>query len=89
MLYKTIQKNNKPTSLNLLKVKALKAAFKVATLVVQKFINKNEVKPINSQPKNIEITFPELTSIIILKTNIFRNISRRSTCGSSLKYEKA
>lgn len=79
MLYKIIQKNNKLTSLNLLNVKALKAAFKVETRVVQKFINKNEVKPINSQPKNIDITLPELTNNIILITNIFKKISKRST----------
>lgn len=74
-----MQKNSKLASLNLLNVKALKAAFNVATLVVQKFISKNEVKPINSHPKNIEITFPELTNNIILITNIFKKISKRST----------
>ena len=80
-----IQKNNKLASLNLLNVKALNAAFNVATLVVQKFISKNEVKPINSQPRNKEMTLPELTNNIMLSTNIFKKISKRSTWGSNLK----
>lgn len=85
VLNNIIQKNNKLTSLNLLNVKALKAAFNVDTRVVQKLINKNEVKPINSHPKNNDITLPELTNKIILITNIFKKINKRSTCGSSLK----
>lgn len=89
VLNKIIQKNNKHISLNLLKVKALKAAFNVDTLVVQKLISKKEVKPINSHPKNIDIILPELTKKIMLITNIFKKINKRSICGSNLKYEKA
>lgn len=66
------QKNNNITSLTLLKTKALKAAFKVETLLVQKFINKNDVKPTSSQPKKIKKTFPAETKIIILITNKFK-----------------
>jgi hypothetical protein len=79
---------NKNKSLNLLNENALKAALKVPTLVDQKLIKKNEVKPINSQPKNITIKFPEDTSKIILIINAFKNNSKRSTKGSYLKYEK-
>lgn len=79
MLNNIIQKNNKLTSLNLLNVNALKAAFNVDTRVVQKLISKNEVKPINSQPRNNDITLPELTNKIILITNIFKKINKRST----------
>jgi len=79
VLNNIIQKNNKLTSLNLLNVNALKAAFNVDTRVVQKLISKNEVKPINSQPRNNDITLPELTNKIILITNIFKKINKRST----------
>jgi len=76
---------NKNKSLNLLKENALKAAFKVPTLVDQKLIKKNEVRPINSQPKNITIKLPEDTSNIILIIKEFKNKINLSTKGSYLK----
>ena len=79
---------NKNKSLNLLKEKALKAAFKVPTLVDQKLIKKNDVKPINSQPKNNTIRLPEDTNKIILIIKEFKNSKSLSTKGSYLKYEK-
>jgi hypothetical protein len=84
-----IQTKKSITSLNLLNIKALNAAFKVEILVVQKLIKKKEVKPINSQPKNKIIKFPAETRTIILITNKFKNINNLSTCGSYLKYAKA
>lgn len=83
-----IHKKNNIISLNLLKKNALNADFKVLTLVFQKLIKKKDVNPINSQPKNSIIIFPAITRIIILITNKFKNINKRSTCGSYLKYEK-
>ena len=47
---------------------ALNADFKVAALVVQKFIKQKEVKPINSQPKKSIIVLPDVTKKIILIT---------------------
>ena len=76
-----------PKSLTLLKTNALKAAFNVLTLVDQKLIKKNEVKPINSHPKNNTNKFPPITKIHILIINKFINKNKRSTCGSYLKYE--
>ena len=86
------KKNNKiaiksDTSLNLLKTKALNAAFKVDIRVDQKLIRKNEVNPINSQPKNITNKLPAVTKHIILITKRFINSIKRSTLGSYLKYE--
>jgi len=40
-------------------VNALNADFKVAALVVQKLIKQKEVNPINSQPKNNIMVFPD------------------------------
>jgi len=71
--------NNKKKSLNLLKEKALKAHLKVDILVDQKFIRKNEVNPIISQPKNIIIKLPEQTKKTMLKINIFKKSNKRST----------
>jgi hypothetical protein len=79
---------NKNKSLNLLKENALKAAFNVPTLVDQKLIKKNDVKPINSQPRNITIKFPDDTNNIILIIKRFKNRINLSTNGSYLKYEK-
>lgn len=70
-------------------VNALKADLSVPTLVVQKLIKQNEVKPINSHPKNNIMVFPEVTKNIILMTNDNINKRKRSTRGSYLKYEKA
>lgn len=76
---------NKNKSLNLLNENALKAAFKVPILVDQKLIKKKEVRPINSQPKNITIKLPEDTNNIILIINEFKNKISLSTNGSYLK----
>jgi len=67
------------TSLNLLKVYALNADFKVLILVDQKLISIKEVKPINSQPKNITKKFPLVTKIIILITKEFIKSIKLST----------
>ena len=72
-------------SLDLLNEKALKAALRVETFVAQKFIKRNEVNPINSQPKNNIIKFPEETKKTILATKRFKKSIRRSTDGSYLK----
>jgi hypothetical protein len=64
---------------------ALNAAFNVPTLVDQKLIKKNDVNPINSQPKNNIIKFPEETKKTILIINKFKNIINLSTRGSYLK----
>ena len=53
-------------SLNLLKKKAFNADFKVPERNDQKFIKKNEVSPINSQPKIKEKKFPATSNVIIL-----------------------
>lgn len=72
----------KQTSLNLLNEKALKDDFNVDILVFQKLIKKKEVKPINSQPKNKTIVFPEETKINILITKEFIITINLSTFGS-------
>jgi len=79
---------NKNKSLVLLNENALNAAFKVPTLVDQKLIKKNEVKPIISQPKNSITKFPDETKKTILIINKFKKIINLSTNGSYLKYEK-
>ena len=61
---------------------ALNADFKVAALVVQKFIKQKEVKPINSQPKNNIMVLPDVTKKIILMTNDNINKRNLSTRGS-------
>lgn len=71
-----------------MKEKALKADFKVPTLVDQKLIKKNEVSPIISQPKNNIIKLPDETRNTMLIINKFKSISNLSTKGSYLKYEK-
>jgi hypothetical protein len=80
---------NNATSLNLLKTKALNADFNVDILVDQKLIKKNEVNPINSQPKNNTKKLPLVTKQIILITKQFINKINLSTFGSYLKYENA
>ena len=80
---------NNDTSLNLLKTKALKAAFKVEILVDQKLIKKKDVNPIISQPKNNTKKLPLVTKQTILITKQFIKIINLSTFGSYLKYEKA
>jgi hypothetical protein len=76
-------------SLTLLKVNALNADFKVDAFVVQKLIKQKEVSPINSQPKNNIMVFPEETKNNILTTKDNKNNKNLSTSGSYLKYEKA
>jgi hypothetical protein len=68
--------------------KALNADFRVPTRVDQKFIRKNEVSPINSQPKKSMTKFPDDTKKTILIIKRFRKTIKRSTNGSYLKYEK-
>jgi len=72
-------------SLILLNVNALNADFKVPFLVDQKFIKKNEVKPISSHPKNNIIKLPEDTRNNILITKHKINNKNLSTSGSYLK----
>jgi hypothetical protein len=76
---------NNDTSLILLKVIALKAAFKVPIRVDQKLIKKNEVKPINSQPKNKTKKLPLETNKSMLITKRLINKRSLSTFGSYLK----
>ena len=84
-----IRKIKRKKSLTLLNVNALNADFNVAVFVVQKFIKQNDVKPINSHPKNNIIMFPDATKNIILITNDNKNNKNLSTSGSYLKYENA
>lgn len=59
----------------------------VLILTIQKLINKNDVIPISSQPKNKQTKLAEDTKNIILIINKFKNITNLSTLGSYLKYE--
>jgi hypothetical protein len=68
-----------------LKTKALKADFKVETLVDQKLIKKKDVRPINSQPKNKTKKLPLVTKHIILITKQLIKRVNLSTFGSYLK----
>lgn len=82
----SIQKDNiKNKSLNLLKVNALKLQLKVVNLNFQKFINKKEVKPINSHPKISVKKLLPLTNIIIESVNQFINNINSSHLSSYLK----
>ena len=76
---------NKETSLNLLKINALNADFNVDTRVDQKLIKKNDVNPINSQPKNSTKKLPLVTKHTILITKQFIKSINLSTLGSYLK----
>jgi len=76
---------SKKKSLILLKENALKAAFSVPTLATQKLINKKDVRPISSHPKNNIIKLPEETKISILITKDAKKRRNRSTKGSYLK----
>jgi hypothetical protein len=78
-------KINNDKSLNLLNEKALNADFKTDIFVDQKLIRKNEVKPINSQPKNKTKQLPLKTKQIILIIKLFNNKIKRSKFGSYLK----
>ena len=73
------KKINKKTSLILLKKKALKLDFTVPRLLFQKFIKKNEDKPIDSQPRNkVNKLFANI-KIIILNINQFINKANKSS----------
>lgn len=75
----------KNKSLNLLKLNALKLQPKVVILYFQKFINKNDVKPISSHPKiSVKKLFP-LTNNIIESINQFINKINSSPLSSYLK----
>jgi hypothetical protein len=69
----------------LLKEKGIPIAFKVPTLDTQKLINKKDIRPINSQPKNSTIKFPDDTKINILIIKEDKNNINLSTRGSYLK----
>ena len=88
MTIKIIAKSS-AASLNLLKVKALNADLRVPTLVAQKLISKNEVRPISSQPKSSTSILPDITRVSMLQTKELSIMIRRSTLGSYLKYTKA
>lgn len=83
---KTIKDKIKKISLILLKIKALKALLSVNLRLYQKLINKNDVKPISSQPQNrVIIEFPETKTIIpIINQTKFNKNWRCSNV--SLKY---
>ena len=75
----------KRRSLNLLNENALKLQPKVIALNFQKLINKNEVKPINSQPKiNVKKLLPQ-TSMIIERINQLISKINSSSLSSYLK----
>jgi len=76
---------NKNRSLALLKEYALNAAFRVPILADQKLIRKNDVNPINSQPKNSTIKLPAETKNAILIINAFKKRMSLSTSGSYRK----
>jgi len=88
-LYIIIRNIKIKKSLILLNENALNAAFNVPTLVTQKLINKKEVKPIISQPKNIMIKLPDETKNNILTIKEHKNNKNLSVRGSYLKYENA
>jgi hypothetical protein len=69
----------------LLNVNALNADFNVDIRVDQKLIKKNEVKPINSQPKNKTKKLPLVTKQTILITKQLIKRINLSTFGSYLK----
>ena len=81
-LYIIIININIKKSLTLLNENALKAAFKVPTLLTQKLIRKKDVKPIISQPKNNIIILPDDTKKIILIIKEHKNKINLSTRGS-------
>ena len=81
VLHKIQKANIKNKSLTLLKANAFKLHVKVIVRNFQKLISKNEVIPINSQPKiNVKKLLP-LTRIIIENTNQFIK-----SANSSLRY---
>jgi hypothetical protein len=88
VLYEFHNKQNpiiRNISLILLNVKALKLQPKVEILNRQKLINKNEVKPISSQPKIKEKKLFPITKKIIEKMNQFISKTNSSPLSSYLK----
>lgn len=81
----TIKKENKKTSLILLKKNALKLDLTVPLLVLQKLIKKKDDRPIDSQPKKSVNKLLLNTSIIILKINQFISKVNISSCASYFK----
>jgi hypothetical protein len=75
----------KNMSLILLKVNALKLQPRVDILNLQKLINKNEVRPINSQPRISEKKLLPMTKKIIEKINQLINRTNSSPLSSYLK----
>lgn len=85
VLHKIQKANIKNKSLTLLKANAFKLHVKVIVRNFQKLISKNEVIPINSQPKiNVKKLLP-LTRIIIENTNQFIKSANSSLRSSYLK----
>jgi phage terminase large subunit len=76
---------SKKKSLILLKENALKAAFNVPMRDTQKLISRNDVRPINSHPKNNIIKLLAETNTNMLIINDAKNNKKRSTKGSYLK----
>jgi hypothetical protein len=74
----------KAQSLILLNVNALNALFKVVILFVQKLINKNEVTPINSQPKINVTQLPAHNNKIMDKTKHFKKKKKLIIFNSNL-----
>lgn len=85
VLYSKTKEAKIKLSLTLLKTRALRADLSVFSLAPQKLIKKNEVTPINSQPKNSTTRLPESTNNIILLTNSNKSVTNLSTLGSYLK----
>jgi hypothetical protein len=75
----------KNMSLILLNVNALKLQLSVVTLNFQKLINKNDVKPINSQPIIIVKKLFPITKKIIDNINQFMSKINSSALSSYLK----
>lgn len=76
---------NKKKSLILLNEYALKLDFNVPLLSLQKLINKNDVKPISSQPKKSVKRLFAKSKKTILKINQFSNKKKLSSLASYLK----
>jgi hypothetical protein len=85
VLYNKIKAAKIKLSLTLLKTNALRADLSVFNLAPQKLIRKNEVTPINSQPKKSTTRLPESTNKIILLTKRSKRVTNLSIFGSYLK----
>lgn len=83
--YKITKETSNNKSLTKLNVKALKLDFNVDLLLCQKLIKKNEVNPINSQPKNNVKKFADSTKITILKIKAFNQKINPISSASFLK----